>query len=97
MNVSVDKVSGLENLHKPEKGLKAQVAPVVFVMDAPWRGVGKEYVHKTAEKNAVPQKPGNEFYYFKEHFKLGILIWPPVVAHGPSQPRHNEVFLDCNL
>ena len=94
MNVPVDKVSGLENLHKPQKSLKTPVAFVAFVMNALWRGMGKEYVHKTAEKNTVPHKPGNQLYCLKEHLKIGVLIWPPVVAHGTPQPRHYEFFLD---
>jgi ACT domain-containing protein len=94
VNMPVDKVSGPENLHKPQKSLKTPMAFVAFVVNALWRGMGKEYIHKTAQKNTVPHKPGNELYSLKVHLKIGILVWPPVVSHGTPQPRHYEMFLD---
>jgi hypothetical protein len=97
MNMAVDKVSWLENLHEPKVGFKAPMALVVFIMYALRRGMGKEYIHKPAVENAVPQKPGDERCRFQKHLKIRILIIAVIITHRPAEARYYEVFFNFYL
>jgi hypothetical protein len=97
VNMAVNEVFGLEGFHKPEKGIKPPMTLVAFVVNAPGRRMGQKYVHPTAVKHTVPQKPGEKPENLDIHFKIRILIEPLIVTHGASQPGDDESFLNFNF
>jgi hypothetical protein len=93
MDMTVDKIAGLEYVHKPEKGLEAPVALVRPVMDPPGGGMGKEYVQVAAPEDAVKEQAGDEAEHFHIHLEFGVLVLRPVVAHGAPEPRYDKTLL----
>jgi hypothetical protein len=93
MNMTVNKVFGLENLHEPKICFKPPMAFIIFIVNALWRGMSKKYIKKTAVKKPVPQKTWNKLRYFEKHFKIRKLIGTVVVAHGTSKPGYDKISL----
>ena len=63
MDMAVDKISGFEDLKKPEKGLEALVAGICLVMNACWWGMGYQDIYKATMEKAINKKMGDKFKY----------------------------------
>jgi hypothetical protein len=90
VDMAVDKVFGFKEPHKGKKNLKPPVAPVFLVVNPPGRRVGQKNIQKAAPENAVKQEGREQFYYFQGHFKIGVLVFAPVIPHGASQARDDK-------
>jgi hypothetical protein len=90
MDMAVDQVFRLKNPHKPEKRVKALVAEILPVMDAPGSGVGQEHVEETPPEQAVKEQRRNKAQNLTAHLEIGVLVVPPVIPHGAPQPGHDE-------
>jgi hypothetical protein len=90
VDMAVDEVCGFKNFHEGEKGLKTFVAPVFLVMNPFGRRVGQEDVQKAAPEEAVKQQARQQFDDFQDHFKIGVLVFSPVIPHGAAQARDDK-------
>jgi hypothetical protein len=55
--------------------------------------MGNKNIHKTAPEKAVKEEPGDKPDDLPHHLGFGELIFPPVITHGPPQPRDDEAVL----
>jgi hypothetical protein len=90
MDMTVDQIPGLKHPHEPKKGLKALVAKVLPVMDAPGSGMGQKHVKKTPPEQAVKQERREKAQNLAIYLEIGVLVFSPVVAHGSPQPCHDK-------
>jgi hypothetical protein len=96
MDMPVDEIFWLKNPHEPEKSLKTPVAGIVFVMNAPGRGMGEEDVQKTAPEDPVKDEDREEPQNLQIHLEIGKLIFSPVIPHGTSQSRDDKPFFPAH-
>jgi hypothetical protein len=90
VDMAVDQVLRLKHPHEPEEGVKALVAEILPVVDAPGSGVGQEHVEETPPEQAVKEQRRNKAQNLAAHLEIGVLVVPPVVPHGTPQPGHDE-------
>lgn len=93
MDVSMQKVLGLEPLHEGQECRKTLMTTIGVVTEAQRGCVGDQNVYIPSMKHSIEQKSGCHLEHSEKHFLLGELMLALVVAHRTAQAGNDEVLL----